>query len=137
MSMTPSIRPAKGRITSRFGFRDYPVSRFSRGSADFHRGLDIAARRGTEVMAPASAVVSSTGYDSSTGNYIILSHGYDLETLYGHLDRIHVRASQKVKRGDVIGTIGSTGRSTGPHLHYEVRISNQPVDPEYYILDLL
>ena len=137
MSVTPSLLPAKGRITSRFGFRNYPVLSSQKRPADFHRGLDIASKRGQPVIAPADAVVSETGYDSSTGNYIILSHGYDLETLYGHLDNIAVKTTQKVGRGTIIGQVGSTGRSTGPHLHYEVRISGQPVNPEYYILDSL
>lgn len=134
MSITPSIQPARGWVTSRFGFRDYP---FSKSKAHFHRGLDIAAKEGTEVVASADAVVSSTGYDLSTGNYVILNHGYNLETLYGHLESAGVKEGQKVVRGEKIGTLGNTGRSTGPHLHYEVRISGQPVDPEYYILDSL
>lgn len=139
LRVTPSISPAQGWITSRFGYRDYPLSGgdgFSLGSVvDFHGGLDIASSIGTDVVAPADGMVVSTGSDKRTGNYIIVSHGYGLKTLYGHLDQILVQKSQNVVRGDLIGTIGNTGRSTGAHLHYEVRIANKPVNPEYYILD--
>ena len=139
LRVTPSIRPAQGWITSRFGYRDYPLSGgdgFALSSVvDFHGGLDIASAIGTDVVAPADGIVVSTGSDKRTGNYIILNHGYGLNTLYGHLDQILVQKSQKVVRGDLIGAIGNTGRSTGAHLHYEVRIAGQPVNPEYYILD--
>ena len=139
LRVTPSIWPAKGWVTSRFGYRDYPLSQndgFSLGSlVDFHGGLDIAAAIGTDIVSPADGVVAETGSDARTGNYIIVSHGYGLKTLYGHLDQILVRSSQAVKRGELIGTIGNTGRSTGAHLHYEVRIDGQPVNPEYYILN--
>ena len=142
MNVTPSIQPARGWITSRFGYRDYPASLVGEGfsskhGADFHRGLDIAAPTGTAVVSPADGVVSKAGYDAGTGNYIILDHGYNLKTLYGHLGSVEVLPSQTVRRGEMIGKIGNTGRSTGPHLHYEVRIAGQPVDPEYYILDFL
>ena len=139
LTVTPSIWPAKGWVTSRFGYRDYPLSQndgFSLGSlVDFHGGLDIAAAIGTDIVSPADGVVAETGSDTRTGNYIIVSHGYGLKTLYGHLDQILVRSSQTVKRGELIGTVGNTGRSTGAHLHYEVRIDGQPVNPEYYILN--
>ena len=140
LKVTPSIQPARGWITSRFGYRDYPAPLegfSSKFGADFHRGLDIAARFGEPVVSPADGVVSKTGYDAGTGNYIILDHGYNLKTLYGHLGSIEVSDSQAIKRGQMIGQVGNTGRSTGPHLHYEVRIAGQPVDPEYYILDFL
>ena len=137
--VTPSIWPTKGWVTSRFGYRDYPLSQndgFSLGSlVDFHGGLDIAAAIGTDIVSPADGVVAETGSDTRTGNYIIVSHGYGLKTLYGHLDQVLVRSSQVVKRGEPIGTVGNTGRSTGAHLHYEVRINGQPVNPEYYILN--
>ena len=139
LKVTPSIWPTKGWVTSRFGYRDYPLSQndgFSLGSlVHFHGGLDIAAAIGTNIVSPADGVVAETGSDTRTGNYIIVSHGYGLKTLYGHLDQILVRSSQAVKRGDPIGTVGNTGRSTGAHLHYEVRIDGRPVNPEYYILN--
>ena len=135
LKTTPSIIPAKGWISSRFGYRNSPVTDGFSSLVHFHGGLDIAASIGTPIRAPADGVVSSIGSDKRTGNYITISHGYQLKTLYGHLHEIHVKPSQKVLRGDVIGTIGNTGRSTGSHLHYEVRIANQPVNPEYYFFD--
>ena len=137
---TPTISPVVkgGRITSRFGYRDYPVASegFYSSNPHFHNGLDIAASRGEPVVAPAHGVVVAVGYDSGTGNYIIINHGYQLRTLYGHLNSVYVKKYQKVQRGDRIGSVGNTGRSTGPHLHYEVRISSRSVDPEHYILNI-
>ena len=135
---TPAISPVQGKITSRFGYRDHPILNegFSLSNPHFHKGLDIAAEKGTKVVSPAHGVVLASGYHSGTGNYIIINHGYELKTLYGHLDQVFVKAYQKVRRGETIATVGNTGRSTGPHLHYEIRISQHPVNPEYYILDL-
>ncbi len=138
LAVTPTVNPVqRGWITSSFGYRDYPILHvgFSSDNPHFHRGLDIAAQRGERVIAPGNGVVMAVGYDAGIGNYIIINHGYELKTLYGHLDRILVEKAQPVKRGDLIATVGHTGRSTGPHLHYEVRITNKPVDPEHYILD--
>ena len=140
LDITPTINPVigGGRVTSRFGYRDHPVAGEGFGrNPHFHNGLDIAARSGENVIAPANGVVKAVGYDSGTGNYIVIDHGYQLQTLYGHLKSSHVRKYQRVKRGDQIGSIGNTGRSTGPHLHYEIRISKKPVDPEHYILNIL
>ena len=140
LAVTPTINPVigGGRITSHFGYRDHPVSGEGFGrDPHFHNGLDIAARSGVRVVAPANGIVRAVGYDSGTGNYIVIDHGYQLQTLYGHLKSAHVRRYQRIKRGDHIGSIGNTGRSTGPHLHYEVRVSKKPVDPEHYILNIL
>ena len=142
LDVTPTINPilSGGHITSRFGYRDYPMASdgfYSSKNPHFHNGLDIAAQRGEAVVAPAGGVVMAVGYDSGTGNYIIINHGYQLKTLYGHLNAIHVKKYQRVQRGEHIGSVGNTGRSTGPHLHYEVRISKRSVDPEHYILNIL
>lgn len=135
LKITPSVIPTKGWISSRYGYRNYPVTDGFSSLVDFHGGLDIASPIGTPIIAPADGFVLSTGSNKRTGNYITLNHGYQLKTLYGHLNEILVRPSQKVSRGDVIGTVGNTGRSTGSHLHYEIRIANESVNPEYYILD--
>ena len=135
---TPTVNPVqRGWITSHFGYRKYPILHvgFSSDNPHFHRGLDIAAQRGEKVIAPGNGVVLAVGHDAGMGNYIIINHGYDLKTLYAHLDQILVEKSQTVKRGESIATVGNTGRSTGPHLHYEIRISNKSVNPEHYILD--
>ena len=130
ISSTPSITPTKGWISSHFGYRQYPFT----GEISLHEGMDIAASPGTPVYAPAAGKIMFAGYKQGYGNVIVVDHGYELSTLYGHLADIMVSQQQKVERGQVIGSIGSTGRSSGPHLHYEVRISNVPVDPANYIL---
>ncbi len=138
LAFTPTVTPVRqGWVTSSFGYRDHPILHigFSSDNPHFHRGLDIAAQRGAKVTAPGNGMVIAVGYDAGMGNYIIINHGYKLKTLYGHLDQIFVKEAQKITRGDLIATVGNTGRSTGPHLHYEIRIDNKPVDPEHYILD--
>ena len=133
ISSTPSILPAKGWISSYFGYRRYPFT----GEVSLHEGIDIAAFPETPVYSPADGVVVFAGYKQGYGKVIVIDHGYELSTLYGHLADIMVIRWEKVKRGQVIGSIGNTGNSSGPHLHYEVRISNVPVDPTKYILDNL
>jgi septal ring factor EnvC (AmiA/AmiB activator) len=113
---TPSLWPARGWLTSSMGHRKDPMS----GVDDFHAGLDIAAERGTSVYATAEGTVSEAGYRNAYGNLIVLDHGFGIQTRYGHLSKVLVRQGDPVKRGDVIGLVGSTGRATGPHLHYEV-----------------
>lgn len=127
---TPQIKPTNGWFTSKFGYRKSPFS----GRPVMHKGLDIAAPPGTPIFAPADGVVSYAGYDAGYGKLISIDHGYGMLTRYGHVSKIYTSVGQKVKRGDVIGAVGNTGRSTGPHLHYEVRINNVPVDPSNYIL---
>ncbi|RMH03364.1 MAG: M23 family metallopeptidase [Nitrospirae bacterium] len=129
---TPSIWPVKGSITSRFGPRISPFT----GKKAFHSGLDIGAPPGTEVRAPAAGKVVVPAYDARIGNFIRIDHGYGIETTYGHLSKILVKYGQRVKRGDVIGLVGSTGKfSTGPHLHYQIAVNDKVVDPVQYILD--
>lgn len=131
LAATPSIKPVRGWYTSRFGYRVSPYT----DAPMMHEGLDIAANPGTPVSAPAEGIVSFVGYDSGYGKLIILDHGYGVETRYGHNSQVFVSAGQKVKLGDRISAVGTTGRSTGPHLHYEVRVNGEPVDPEKYILE--
>ncbi len=130
-SITPSISPTNGWISSKFGKRKplFP------NSSKFHEGIDIATWFGAPVIAPSNGIVSYVGNGGSYGKLLIINHGYGITTRYGHLSRIFVRVGQKVKRGDKIAAVGNSGSSTGPHLHYEVRIKGIPVDPERYILD--
>jgi murein DD-endopeptidase MepM/ murein hydrolase activator NlpD len=99
-----------------------------------HQGLDIAGAPGTPVYAPADGIVSFAGYDVGYGKLLSIDHGYGVVTRYGHNSQLFVVVGQKVKRGDVVSAIGSTGKSTGTHLHYEVRVNGLPVDPSNYIL---
>ncbi|HET9227787.1 MAG TPA: peptidoglycan DD-metalloendopeptidase family protein, partial [Thermoanaerobaculia bacterium] len=131
ISQTPAITPVKGILTSGFGFRNDPVTH---GRGD-HQGVDIAAAPGQPVRASADGIVMRAGTMGGLGRAIYLAHGYGIATRYGHLSKIEVRPGQRVKRGDIIGRVGNTGRSTGYHLHYEVRQDGQPVNPLVYILD--
>ena len=127
----PTIWPVDGFISSPFGVRS---SSFS-GRSEFHKGLDIRARVGTPITAPGRGVVSMAGGDGAYGLSVELQHSRAITTKYGHMQRIVVREGQQVKRGDVIGFVGSTGRSTGPHLHYEVKLNGVQVNPMRYILN--
>ncbi|MNJ93296.1 Murein DD-endopeptidase MepM [compost metagenome] len=131
LNSTPNMKPAKGWITSRFGYRVSPFS----GKTVLHAGLDIAAAPGSPVYAPADGVVVFASYDESYGKLITIDYGYGVITRFGHLSQIYVQAGQRVNKWDVVGAVGNTGRSTGPHLHYEVRINGTPVDPVNFILD--
>jgi murein DD-endopeptidase MepM/ murein hydrolase activator NlpD len=128
----PSLWPVEGKITSAFGERQDP---FLSGEGEFHAGLDISAPKGTIVRATGDADVESAGIASGYGNEIILDHGHGLHTCYGHLSGMIVLAGQHVIRGQIIGYVGMTGRATSPHLHYEVRINNVPVNPHKYLRD--
>ncbi len=130
-SATPSIWPVKGWVTSGFGPR---VSPFTEKPA-WHDGLDIGAAANAPVQAPAQGRVTTVGFDPKLGNVVKLDHGYGVETLYGHLAKALVKEGQRVKRGDVVGLVGSTGLATGPHLHYMVKVNGQALDPSKYILD--
>jgi murein DD-endopeptidase MepM/ murein hydrolase activator NlpD len=126
----PSLIPVEGvKTTSGFGMRDHPVI----GGRRAHKGIDLAAPTGTPVYAPADGVVARAEWFSSYGLYIQVEHGGELETRFAHLSRLNVAAGQFVKKGDLIGFIGSTGRSTGPHLHYEVRVAGVAVNPLPYM----
>jgi len=131
ISATPAITPAKGILTSGFGVRRDPITH---GRA-FHAGLDIAAAPGAPVHATADGVVTRAGRNGGLGKAVYLSHGYGVSTRYGHMSKLAVKAGQRVQRGDVIGYVGSTGRSTGYHLHYEVHLDGKAVNPAAYLLD--
>jgi len=126
----PSIWPVEGESTDSFGVRGNP---FGGGGAEFHPGQDIAAPRGTPVLAPADGKVVEAGWKNGYGQTVVLDHGNGLTTRYGHLSKIEVEAGQELRRGDQLGQVGSTGRSTGPHLHYEVRVGELPVSPKHYL----
>lgn len=125
----PSLWPVWGRITSRFGdTRINPAS----GGARPHMGLDIAVPKGTPIVAPAAGVVTTAGREPQYGKMIIINHGHGYSTVYGHLQKILVKVGQKLEEGQQIGTVGSTGSSTGPHLHYEVRLNGRYRNPARY-----
>lgn len=128
---TPSIWPAHGWLSSTVGNRRDPIT----GGPDFHPGLDISADYGSPVYATADGTVQGAEAQSGYGNLVVLDHGYGLETRYGHLSRFKVRTGEKVKRGDVLGYVGSTGRSTAPHLHYEVRVNGRLLNPLQLLLN--
>jgi len=125
---TPSIIPTIGYLSSGFGWRRDP---FTRRMA-MHQGVDIAGRRGTPVYATADGVVSFTGYTTIMGRMVEINHGYGYKTIYGHLSKIVVRRGKNVKRGDKIGEMGNSGRTTGTHLHYQVELNGKPVNPLNY-----
>jgi murein DD-endopeptidase MepM/ murein hydrolase activator NlpD len=131
ISATPAIAPVKGIFTSGFGFRSDPLTH-GRG---VHQGIDIAAAPGQPVRASADGVVVKAGTIGGLGQAVYVVHGFGVTTRYGHMSRIEVRPGQRVKRGDVLGRVGNTGRSTGYHLHYEVRVDGDAVNPLAYILD--
>ena len=131
---TPSVKPCDGIITSGLGMRHDPFT----GLMTKHNGLDIATSKGTPIHAPASGTITRTGWDRGLGNYVVIDHGNNIKTHYGHMSVVKVRKGQRVSRMDVIGAVGSTGRSTGPHLHYEVRKYNRPVNPrDYFVKSIL
>jgi murein DD-endopeptidase MepM/ murein hydrolase activator NlpD len=131
MASTPTIRPVKGLITSTFGFRKSPFT----GLRDFHHGLDIGAKTGSSVKATADGKVTFASKQGSLGNLVIIDHGHGMLTRYGHLSKILINRGDIVKRGEIIGEVGNTGRSTGSHLHYEVHLNGVPVNPQKYILN--
>jgi murein DD-endopeptidase MepM/ murein hydrolase activator NlpD len=131
LASTPSIWPVHGYLSAGFGNRIDPFT----GQQDFHPGIDVSAPSGTKVLAPADGVVLSTGDKGGYGNAIVIDHQYGVVTRYGHLSAFNVRAGQRVRRGDVIGFVGDTGRSTAPHLHYEVWVRDQAQNPIHFILD--
>jgi murein DD-endopeptidase MepM/ murein hydrolase activator NlpD len=128
---TPSIAPVLGLMTDGFGRRRDPFT----GRRAFHKGLDISARRGTPVTAPADGVVVFTGRNGGLGKTVRIAHGFGFTTVYGHLDSIAVEPGDELRRGDIVGELGNSGRSTGPHLHYEVHLDGKAVNPLYYMLE--
>jgi murein DD-endopeptidase MepM/ murein hydrolase activator NlpD len=127
----PSVSPVDGWITSGFGSRVSPFT----GENSQHMGLDIAAPPGTPVMAPADGVVIFSGQKEGFGNFVMIAHGYGIITRYGHNEQNIVHPGQKVIRGEQIATVGSSGRTTGPHVHYEIQVNGQYEDPQKFILD--
>ncbi|MEO7486884.1 MAG: peptidoglycan DD-metalloendopeptidase family protein [Ferruginibacter sp.] len=132
LACIPAIQPISNkdltRIASGFGFRIHPIY----GIPKMHNGLDFTAPQGTPIYATGDGTVTTAGEGTGTGNHVIINHGYGYETVYMHMVRIKARAGQRVKRGEVIGWVGSTGASTGPHCHYEVHINGRKVDPVYF-----
>jgi murein DD-endopeptidase MepM/ murein hydrolase activator NlpD len=131
LASTPSIWPARGWVTSDFGSRLDPYT----ADRVMHQGLDIAAPHGKEVYSPSDGTVVFAGLEGGYGNVIVIDHGYGIKTRYGHLAKILVKPGEKVKRGALIAAVGNTGRSTGPHLHYEVRVNGIPQNPRKFILE--
>ena len=130
LSSTPSIWPTKGWLSSRFGYRISPFTQ----RKEMHKGLDISTRINTPIVAPADGIVIKTGWNGSFGRMISIRHGNGYISKYAHLNKILVKKGQAVKRGDKLGLVGQTGRSTGPHLHYEVHLKGVPVNPLRYIV---
>jgi len=131
LASTPSIWPTRGWLSSRFGHRHSPFT----DDKEFHKGIDISTRMGAPIVSPAGGVVFGVDFDNGFGRTLVIKHGYGVVTLYAHLQKILVKRGQYVKRGEEIAMVGSTGRSTGPHLHYEVHLNGVPVDPIRYILN--
>lgn len=131
LSHTPAIRPARGWVTSTFSYRQSPFT----GKREFHKGIDIANKQGTAIVATADGVVSFAGSNGSFGQIVVIDHGYGLITRYAHIEKWLKEKGERVRRGEVVALMGNTGRSTGPHLHYEVRLNGVPVNPEKYILN--
>lgn len=131
LACTPSIWPTRGWLSSGFGNRISPFT----NEKEFHKGIDISTRMNTPVLAPADGLVSSTGKDYTMGKKVTINHSYGLKTRYGHLAKILVKKGEYVKRGQEIGLVGETGRTTGPHLHYEVYLNGLPINPRRYILN--
>jgi murein DD-endopeptidase MepM/ murein hydrolase activator NlpD len=129
MASAPSLWPVEGRITGAFGARVDPFS----GEGAFHRGVDISAAYGSMIVAPADGVVSFADFSSGYGRMVVIEHGHGVTTRYGHLSAFAVTDGQHVQRGETIGYVGLSGRSTGPHLHYEVWVRGTPVNPYKYL----
>ncbi len=131
LTRVPSIWPTRGRLSSIFGYRKNPFTK----RVQFHKAIDITAKTGTPIRAPANGTVTYAKWFSSYGNTIDIDHGNGLKTRYAHLHKILVQVGQQVARGEIIGSVGSTGRSQAPHLHYEVHRNGRVVNPLYYIMD--
>ena len=126
----PSVWAHMGKINNEFGFRRNP---FGGRTYEFHAGIDIDGERGDEVIAPANGVITEAGWKGGYGNMVEIDHGNGLKTRYGHLSKIDVEIGQSITRGQVMAFVGSTGRSTGPHLHYELRLNDRPINPRRFL----
>ena len=131
LASTPSVWPARGFVTSDFGTRMDPYT----ARRKMHEGLDIATPRGQPVYSPSDGTVSFAGTEGGYGKVLVIDHGNGLKTRYGHVSEIFVRTGERVRKGDKVAAVGSTGRSTGPHLHYEVRVNGTPENPRMFILE--
>jgi murein DD-endopeptidase MepM/ murein hydrolase activator NlpD len=132
LASTPAIRPiAEGWISSKFGYRISPFT----GRKELHKGIDFATRKGDPIFATADGIVIFSGSKGLLGKAIIIDHGHGMSTRYGHACKILKKRGDRVKKGDIIALVGSTGRSTGPHVHYEVRLNGIPVNPEKFVLN--
>lgn len=131
LASTPSIWPTKGWLSSGFGYRTSPFT----GQREFHKGIDIATRLKAPIIAPANGIVQFVGWDHGYGKSIIISHGNGIKSRYAHLEKALVKKGQYIKRGDTIALVGNSGRSTGPHLHYEVQVNGMAANPLRYILN--
>lgn len=131
LASTPAIRPTTGWKTSGFGYRVSPFT----GLREFHKGIDLATRKGTPIVASADGVVTYAGNKGLMGLVVTIDHGHGMVTRYGHASKMLKKKGEAVKRGETIALVGSSGRSTGPHLHYEVHLNGLPVNPEKYILN--
>jgi murein DD-endopeptidase MepM/ murein hydrolase activator NlpD len=131
LAAMPSIMPTKGYLTSRFAHeRVHPILHLARP----HEGIDLTAKTGEQILAPASGIVTEVRWVDGYGNMLTIDHGYGLVTRYAHASKILVARGQRVKRGQVVALVGSTGLSTGPHLHYEVWVNGRPANPLTYVL---
>ncbi|MCF8146350.1 MAG: M23 family metallopeptidase [Deltaproteobacteria bacterium] len=130
LASKPSIWPVKGWLSSSFGYRSSPFT----GVKEFHKGIDVSTRAGSPIVASADGVVSFTGWDRGYGRVVLIKHGHGFETRYAHLNKSIVKKGQRVKRGETIGLVGTSGKTTGPHLHYEVHLNGVAVNPIRYVL---
>jgi murein DD-endopeptidase MepM/ murein hydrolase activator NlpD len=131
LASTPSIWPTRGWVTSDFGTRIDPYT----AERKMHQGMDIATPHGQVIYTPSDGTVVFLGTEGGYGKVLVVDHGYGVKTRYGHLSEVHVRLGDRVKRGDKVASVGNTGRSTGPHLHYEVRVNGIPENPRKFILE--
>lgn len=131
MNSLPTLKPTNGWYTSGFGVRSSPFT----GKSTMHEGLDLANHIGSSIVATAAGVVTFAGQRPGYGKLVTINHGYGVQTQYGHISRAYVKVGDKVRRGQKVAAVGNTGRSTGPHVHYEVRVNGIPMDPYYYILE--
>lgn len=131
LSLTPTLAPVVGALTAGFGGRTDPFT----GQQEFHPGLDISTPVGNRVVAPANGTVVRISFENGYGRLLEIAHGFGINTLYAHLHSVRVTEGQRIRRGDLLAVVGTTGRSTGPHLHYEVRVNGKPVNPLDYVLN--
>ncbi|MCL4807901.1 MAG: M23 family metallopeptidase [Thermoanaerobaculia bacterium] len=131
LALTPTLAPTVGVLTAGYGLRSDPFT----GRQEFHMGIDISSPKGGRIVAPASGTVVRVSWESGYGRVVEIAHGFGVRTLYAHLEAPRVVEGQRVRRGDLVGLVGSTGRSTGPHLHYEVQVGGKPVNPLDYVLN--